>query len=252
VERLAGKVAIVTGASRGIGRACGLELAAEGAAVVVAAREAGRLNELVEEISGRGGAALAVAGDVGDRVVAESVVRSAVDRFGRLDALVLAAQSTGSEACLEAYPVADVEGALHSGLFGSLHVMQAAFSHLRDAGDSSIVTFGDPDAVVGEPGRLATNVAKEAIRALTRTAAREWGRYGIRVNAVNPTVHSERVDAELEAAPDLEAWLATQIPGGRLGDARDVARTVVFLVSADAAMLTGSTVAVDGGRAMYA
>jgi len=252
VERLAGKVAIVTGASRGIGRSCAIELAAEGAALVLGARDSERLDALVGEIAGRGAAAVAVPGDVGDPTVAESLVRAAVDGFGGLDALVLAAQTAGAEACLETYPVADVESALHSGLFGSLHVMQAAFPRLREAGNASVVTFGDPDAVVGEPGRLATNVAKEAIRALTRTAAREWGRYGIRVNAVNPTVHSERVDAELEAAPDLEAWLATQIPGGRLGDARDVARTVVFLVSEDAAMLTGMTVAVDGGRAMYA
>jgi NAD(P)-dependent dehydrogenase (short-subunit alcohol dehydrogenase family) len=246
------RVAIVTGASRGIGRACAVELAAEGASVVAAARDAERLDTLVSEIEGDGGVVVAVPCDVGERAAAEALVDTAVTRFGRLSALVLAAQSPGVDACVEVYPVDAVADALRSGFYGSLHVMQAAFPHLQAAGEGSVVTFGDPDAVVGEPGRLATNVAKEAIRALTRTAAREWGRYGIRVNAVNPTVRSERVQADLEAAPDLEAWLSTQIPGGRLGEPRDVARAVVFLVSDAAAMLTGSTVAVDGGRATYA
>jgi NAD(P)-dependent dehydrogenase (short-subunit alcohol dehydrogenase family) len=252
VARLSDAVALVTGASRGIGRASALELAREGAAVVVAARDQEPLDDLAARIGAERGRALAVACDVGDREQVDAMVAATIDRFGGLQILVNAAQTTPPDACLESYPLDWWEPALRSGLFGTLFAMQAAFPHLQAAGEASIVNFGDPDAVVGEPGKAATNVTKEGIVALTRTAAREWGRYGIRVNAVNATARSERVATDLERDPSLEPWLASQIPSGVLGDPREVARAVVFLASSDSGMLTGSTIEVDGGRAMFA
>jgi NAD(P)-dependent dehydrogenase (short-subunit alcohol dehydrogenase family) len=245
-------VALVTGASRGIGRATAFELAREGATVALAARDQDALDDVSARISAEHGRALALRCDVTEREQVDAVVAETVERFGALHVLVNAAQTTPPDACLESYPIDWWEPALRSGVFGTLFAMQAAFPHLRAAGEASIVNFGDPDAVVGEPGKVAMNVAKEGVLALTRTAAREWGRYGIRVNAVNATARSERVASDLERDPSLEPWLASQIPSGALGDPREVARAVAFLASSDSGMLTGSTIEVDGGRAMFA
>jgi 2-hydroxycyclohexanecarboxyl-CoA dehydrogenase len=252
VARLVGKVAIVTGASRGIGKSVAVELAQEGADVVVAARTEHLLDEVVNEIEANGGQALSVVCDVADSEHVERLISRAVDRFGGIDILVNAAQTAAVEGCLESYPMDDWETAMQSGLYGTLAVMRGAFPFLKDSSGGSIVNFGDPDAIVGEPSKVAMNVTKEAVRALSRTAAREWGRYGIRVNVVSPAARSERVADQLTAQADLEEWLLTQIPSGKLGDVADVARVVVFLASADSAMLTGMTVNVDSGRGMYA
>jgi 2-hydroxycyclohexanecarboxyl-CoA dehydrogenase len=252
VAQLGGMVAVVTGASRGIGRSVAVELARAGAAVAVAARTEDALREVVTEIEANGGSAFPVACDVTDAERVDLLISEAVERFGGLDVVVNAAQTPVDDACIEAYPMAAFEQALRSGLYGTLAVMRSAFPHLKARGGGSIVNFGDPDAIVGEPGKVASNVTKEAIRGLSRTAAREWGRYGIRVNVVAPTAKSERVAAALEREPDMEQWLLTQLPAGELGEVVDVARTVVFLASLDSAMLTGMTINVDGGRGMYA
>ena len=252
MARLGGAIALVTGASRGIGRATALELAREGATVVAAARDQEALDDVAARIEAEHGRARAFACDVTDREQVDALVAATVGRFGGLHVLVNAAQTTPPDGCLESYPLDGWEPALRSGVFGTLFAMQAAFPHLRAAGEASVVNFGDPDAVVGEPGKVAMNVTKAGVLALTRTAAREWGRYGIRVNAVNATARSERVVKDLERDPSLEPWLASQIPSGVLGDPRDVARAVVFLASSDSGMLTGSTIEVDGGRAMFA
>jgi NAD(P)-dependent dehydrogenase (short-subunit alcohol dehydrogenase family) len=249
---LQGRVALVTGASRGIGRACALDLARAGAAVVASARDDVALADLVTQITSAGGDASAMSCDVTDAAQVEHLVDHVIEHHARLDILVNAAQSAQIDVPLEALDPADLTVAIASGIFGTFHLMRAAMPHLRAAGNGSIVNFGDPDAVVGEPGKAATSVAKEGVRALSRTAAREWGRYGIRVNVVNPMALSERVRADLERAPDLEPWLAAQIPGGRVGEPDDVARVVTFLASDDSEMLTGATVEVDGGRNMYA
>jgi NAD(P)-dependent dehydrogenase (short-subunit alcohol dehydrogenase family) len=251
VARLTDQVAIVTGASRGIGRSVAQELAREGAAVVAAARTSSALDELAAEIMASGGRALAVRCDVRDPAEARKLIDRALSAYGRIDIVVNAAQGAVGEACVEDYPLDDVRAALDSGFYGTLAVMQAAFEPLRSRGGGRIVNFGDTDAVVGEPGKLGTNVAKEAIRALSRTAAREWGRYGIYVNVVDPLARTERLSEEFEHDPEREAWLTSQIPSGVIGDPTGVARAVVFLASDDSRMLTGMSVNVDGGRGMY-
>jgi NAD(P)-dependent dehydrogenase (short-subunit alcohol dehydrogenase family) len=251
MARFSDQVAIVTGASRGIGRVVATELAREGAAVVVAARSQDALEVLADEITAAGGRALPVACDLSDREQAAALVRRAAEAFDGLDVVVNAAQGATDEACVESYAVGEIQRALDSGFFGSLAVMQAAFEPLRSRGGGHIVNFGDGDAQVGEPGKLASNVAKSAIAALTRTAAREWGRYGIYVNLVEPLARTERLLEEFERDPDREAWLAGQVPGGEIGDPNAVARAVLFLLSDDSRMLTGMSVHVDGGRAMF-
>jgi 2-hydroxycyclohexanecarboxyl-CoA dehydrogenase len=252
VARLMEKVAIVTGASRGIGRSVAIELAREGAAVVAAARSEVLLDEVVEEIGANHGNAMSVVCDVADSGQVDRLIAKALERFGRIDILVNAAQTPAVDATLENYPMADWELAMKSGLYGTMAVMRGAFPHMKKGPGGSIINFGDPDAIVGEPSKVAMNVTKEAVRALSRTAAREWGRYGIRVNVISPAARSERVAKSMAAQDDLERWILTQIPAGELGDVVDVARAVVFLASDDSAMLTGMTINVDGGRGMYA
>ena len=245
--RLAGKVALVTGAGQGIGRGVALALAKESASVVVAARTTGAVEKVAAELAELGAAALPVACDVGERSQVDAAVARAVERFGRLDVLVNNAQSSGQQRVVD---VTDDDVALcwRSGPMGTLYAMQAALPHLRAAGGGSIVNFGSSAATDGEPGFGAYAMAKEAIRGLSRVAAREWGRYGIRVNVVLPNALSPSAERYAHEHPERFAAMAAALPLGRVGDPElDIGRAVVALAADDLAYLTGQTLRLTGG-----
>ncbi|WP_328688843.1 SDR family oxidoreductase [Streptomyces phaeochromogenes] len=247
--RLAGKTALVTGGGQGVGRGIALALAAEGAAVVITGRTESKLKDTAGEIAERGGRAHTVVGDVGDRADVDHMVAETVREFGGLDVLVNNAQSSVQRR-LEKTSYEDVELTYRSGPLAVFHAMQAALPHLR-ASRGSVVNLGSSAAVQGEVTFAAYAMAKEAIRGLTRVAAREWGAYGIRVNVVCPAALSPAAEEYLAAHPQKVAELAREIPLGRLGAPEaDIGRAVAALVSDDMAYLTGATLMLEGGRTL--
>ncbi|MFJ1968157.1 SDR family NAD(P)-dependent oxidoreductase [Streptomyces sp. NPDC087903] len=247
--RLTGRTALVTGGGQGVGRGIALALAAEGAAVAITGRTEGKLKDVAEEIAGRGGRAHTVVGDVGEREDVDRMVAETVERFGGLDVLVNNAQSSVQRRLAET-SYEDVELTYRSGPLAAFHAMQAALPHLR-ASRGSVVNLGSSAAVQGEVTFAAYAMAKEAVRGLTRVAAREWGAYGIRVNVVCPAALSPAAEEYLAANPEKAERVLAGIPLGRMGDPEtDIGRAVAALVSDDMAYLTGATLMLEGGRTL--
>jgi NAD(P)-dependent dehydrogenase (short-subunit alcohol dehydrogenase family) len=257
--KLDGKVTVITGAGRGIGRVIALAYAAEGASVVVTSRTASTVDSVVDEITAAGGTAIGLAVDVADRAAVEQMVAAAVGRFGGIDVLVNNAQAFGTAErpegspgyiALEDFPEEVWDFTYQSGLKGTLYGMQAAFPHLRER-QGKVINFGSGNGIASMKGTAAYNATKEAIRSLTRTAAAEWGKHGICVNVIIPTMTTDSALAFFEARPGIEDKLAAQIPLRRFGDVeRDIAPVAVFLASADSDYITGQTIHVDGGQIM--
>lgn len=245
--RLEGRVAIVTGAGFGIGRGIARRFAREGAAVVVAEvdvrsgeRTAGELGEL-------GGQGLFVRTDVTDRAQVEAAVAATVERFGRLDVIVNNAWGGGTIKRLEHKSDDEMLHGVRLGYMAAFFLMQAAYPHLRKEG-GSIVTLCSLNGVNAHLYTAEYNGAKEAVRALTRTAAREWARHGIRANVICPAAATEAYEAFRQMAPDNAAELLKQNPMGRMGDPEaDIGAVALFLASDDSRYLTGNTLFVDGG-----
>ncbi|MFF0043010.1 SDR family NAD(P)-dependent oxidoreductase [Streptomyces mirabilis] len=249
MARLSGKTALVTGGGQGVGRGIALALAAEGAAVVITGRTERTLKDTAAEITGRGGRAHAVVGDVGERDDVDRMVAETVREFGGLDVLVNNAQ-TSVQRRLEDTSYGDVELTYRSGPLATFHAMQSALPHLK-ASRGSVVNLGSSAAVQGEASFAAYAMAKEAIRGLTRVAAREWGAYGIRVNVVCPAALSPAAEAFFAARPEKAESVLAGIPLGRMGDPEtDIGRAVAALVSEDMAYLTGATLMLEGGRTL--
>jgi 2-hydroxycyclohexanecarboxyl-CoA dehydrogenase len=246
-NRLAGRVALVTGAGQGIGRGAALALAREGAAVGLAGRTVAKCEAVADEIAAFGGTAVALACDVTDRKQVDAAVAATAERFGGLDALVNNAQSSVMRPIVELTD-ADVALCWDSGPRATLWAMQAALPLLRARGGGSVVNFGSSTAIDGNATFGAYAMAKEAIRGLSRVAAREWGQYGIRVNVIVPNALSPAAEAFRDARPERYAKQLASIPLGRMGDPEaDLGRAVLALVSDDLAYLTGDTLMLTGG-----
>lgn len=269
-RRLEGRVALVTGASRrkGIGRAVAHRLVEEGASVVVAGRrpppadpgEAGAWRgapSLVAEIEALGGSALAVEGDVTDPAHSAELVAAACKRFGRLDVVVNNAGTGRFGPLLVDLADSEWERVLSTNLTGAFYVARAAARHMiRRGGGGAIINVSSASGRLGAPRMGAYSSAKFGVIGLTQVLALELGEHGVRVNCVAPAA----IDTETEDAT-FESIAATfgvtedrarrsrlrRIALGRLGAPGDVAATVVFLASDDAAFVTGQTVNVSGG-----
>ena len=247
MSRLDGRTAIVTGAGQGIGRGIGLALAKEGAAVALVGRTATKVEAVAAEVTELGGRALAQQCDVTDREAVFASVATAVETWGRLDVLVNNAQTTATNRPVEEATPEDALLCWSSGPMATLHCMQAAFPHLRERG-GAIVNFGSNTAIEGAKGFGAYAMAKEGIRGLSRVAAREWGRFGIRVNVVCPFGGSPSATSFNAEHPKAAAAILRNTPLGRMGDCEtDIGRAVVALVSDDMDYVTGATLMVDGG-----
>ncbi|HTW18407.1 MAG TPA: SDR family oxidoreductase [Nocardioides sp.] len=241
--RLAGRVAVVTGAGDGIGAAVARAYAAEGARVVVA--------ELSEE-SGRAVAAEVdghfVRTDVSDKAQVHAMVDAAVSTYGSIDVLVNNAWGAGSICRVEDKTDAMIDGALSVGFRGPLWAMQAVFGHMKERGWGRVVNMCSLNGVNAHVGSLEYNATKEALRTLTRTAAREWAPTGVVVNALCPGAKSAAFRRVMGEHPELEAAADRGNPMGRIGDPlEDIAPVAVFLASEDCRYLTGNTLFVDGG-----
>jgi NAD(P)-dependent dehydrogenase (short-subunit alcohol dehydrogenase family) len=243
--RLDGRVAIVTGGGDGIGRAIARAFAAEGANVLVADIDADKADEAAAEI-GEGARSTRTDVTAKDDVVA--MVAAALDAWGRVDILVNNAWGGGRLSRVEHKTDELFDHGFHVGFYGPMWAMQAAFPTMKANGYGRIINLCSLNGVNAHVGTAEYNSAKEALRALTRTAAREWAPYGIVVNAICPGAKTAAARAVFAEHPELEAMADASNPTGRLGDPdTDIAPVAVFLASDDTRYLTGNTLFVDGG-----
>ena len=246
--RLSGKVAIVTGAGSGIGRAIALRFAGEGAAVVVNDLVADSAQRVVKEIEAAGGRAQPFPADVSDPRQVEALVREAVARFGRLDVLVNNAAAVVPGA-VEALSDADWRRTQSVTLDGVFYGMRAAIPVMAAQGGGSIVNISSGAAVAGEPGLGAYGAAKAAIVNLTQTAAVENAARGVRINTILPgPIETPPLLAAVEATGGRAGW-ERQIPCGRLGRPEEMASVALFLASDEASYVHGAALVADGGVA---
>ncbi|TDV13894.1 glucose 1-dehydrogenase [Paraburkholderia caballeronis] len=246
MSKLTGKVAVVTGASKGIGAAIAKALAAEGASVVVnyATSKAGA-DAVVAAITAAGGKAVSVGGDVSKTADAQGIIDTAIETYGRLDVLV---NNSGvyEFAPIEAITEEHYRKQFDTNVLGVLLTTQAALKHLGEG--ASIVNVSSVVTTITPPASAVYSGTKGAVDAITGVLARELGPKKIRVNAVNPgVVVTEGTHSAGIIGSDLEAYALSQTPLGRVGQPDDIASVVAFLASDDAKWLTGEHIVASGG-----
>jgi meso-butanediol dehydrogenase / (S,S)-butanediol dehydrogenase / diacetyl reductase len=248
-EAFAGKIAIITGAGKGIGRGVGLALAGQGAHVVASGRSLEALEETEKLITQRGGKASTAICDVADPQQVEDLVDSTVSRYGAIDIVINNAQGGMSRGRLLDVSASDFVSAFATGPLATFRMMVACQPHLAKRG-GVIVNFATGAGIRPDPiGYGCYAAVKEGIRALTRAAAVEWGQYGIRVHTVIPLAGSDALKGWAAANPEEAGKFFDSVPLGRVGDPElDIGSIVTFLCSAASGYMTGNTILADGGQ----
>jgi NAD(P)-dependent dehydrogenase (short-subunit alcohol dehydrogenase family) len=251
---LAGRAVIVTGGTRGIGLGIVRLLARSGVLLMVTGRKPDRLERVAAELRALGATHETMQADHADAASSRAVVARTAEAFGRIDGLVANAQSYRPVTALEDVSESDFDLVLETGPKGTLWLMQAVLPHMKALGRGRIVTLGSALGQTGAPGYGPYAAAKEAVRSLTRTAAREWGRHGITVNCVCPASVAHRLPPDRDGARATAfAAMYAEHPLGRDGDPeRDIAPAVAFLLSDASQYVTGQTLMVDGGGILRA
>jgi 3-oxoacyl-[acyl-carrier protein] reductase len=241
------RVALVTGASQGIGRTCGLRLAKEGATVVAAARNKEKLDELVNEITLAGGKAAAVALDVADEEQIKSAVKSAIAQFGKIDILVNNAGITRDQLVMR-MKRADWDAVLQTNLTSAYLLIQQVVPSMLKQRWGRIISITSVFGQMGQAGQANYASSKAGLIGLTMAIAREVGSRNITCNAVAPGFIETAMTAVL--SEEFKQNAVKQIPLGRVGSPDDVASAVAFLASDEAAYITGHVLNVNGGMLM--
>jgi NAD(P)-dependent dehydrogenase (short-subunit alcohol dehydrogenase family) len=249
-KRLKDRVAIVTGAGQGIGEAIAKAYAKEGASVVITGRTLSKLQEVAAEIEAAGGEVRVLVALAGNREHARATVAEAISAWGRVDVLVNNAHTFTDYMPMEDPKLEDnIRIDMETAFIGSLQLMQCVFPHMHDAGGGSIVNLGSSYGIRCEPGFLAYAASKEAIRTLTRTAAREWGKYKIRVNTILPAAMSPKALSYLTESKTYDSELS-KVALGYFGQPDDIAPLALFLASEESNYISGQTIGADGGSTM--
>ncbi|GIM47552.1 beta-ketoacyl-ACP reductase [Collibacillus ludicampi] len=243
-----GKVAVITGGSRGIGKAIALKFAEKGAKVVVNySGSQAAAEEVVSAIRSQGGEAIAVQGDVSRYEDAERLVTTALETYGRVDILVNNAGITRDNLLIR-MKEEEWDAVIDTNLKGVFHCTKAVARPMMKQRSGRIINIASVVGLMGNPGQANYVAAKAGVIGLTKTAAKELATRGITVNAVAPGYIETDMTAALEDT--YKQKLFEQIPLGRLGKPEDVAGVVLFLASDDAAYMTGQVLSVDGGMVM--
>ena len=261
MKLLEGKVAIITGAGRAVlsDGACGsigygiaTAYAKEGANIVITGRNVQKLIDAKEELEKLYGVKVVyvqadVSAGADNKAVVASVVKAAIDNFGRIDVLINNAQASASGVTLAEHTVEQFDLAMYSGLYATFHYMQECYPYLKET-KGTIINFASGAGLFGNYGQCAYAAAKEGIRGLTRVAATEWGRDGINVNVICPLAWTAQLEQWKNAYPEAFEKNVHMPPMGHLGDVeKEIGRVCVQLAGEDFKYLTGETLTLEGG-----
>lgn len=245
--KLDGKIAIVTGAGRGIGKAIAEELAREGADVALCGRQVEPLNETAAAVQALGRRALVVSTDVGDGAAVDAFVAQVIAHYGRVDILVNNAGVTRDKLLIRMTDE-DWDEVLRINLKGAFLFARAVARPMMKQRAGSIIQISSIIGLIGNAGQCNYAASKAGLIAMTKSLAKELASRGIRVNAVAPGFIVSKMTEALSA--EVKTQMLASIPAGRLGVPEDVARSVVFLASEDASYVTGQVLGVNGGMFM--
>ncbi len=251
MKKLEGKVAVITGCSGGLGKQIAKRFVTEGARIAICARNLSKLEATAKECEELGGEVLYQKTDLCNKDEMEQFVKATVERFGTIDILVNNAISICPPHPFLDHTDEELDLTMHSGFYATWHMMRLCFPYMKDK-QSSIVNFGSTGGEMGMDGFAAYAAAKESIRAISRVAAREWGKYGIRVNTCSPAGVTDHV---METIGDLSQEMQDFVMNGmknnpmcRIGDPyEDITPAVVFLACDDSRWVTGQNLNVEGG-----
>lgn len=249
--KLEGKVAIVTGASKGIGKGIALRYAQEGAAVVLASRSLNLLEAIARQINEKGGQALAIEVDVAQYASVSQMIEKTCEFFGRVDILVNNA-GIAMAAPSEELSLADWQRALDTDLSGVFYGCQCAARKMMAQGGGCIINITSVYGLVAAPGRAAYCASKAACNMLTKVLAIEWAKKNIRVNAIAPGyIRTELVQGVIAKGMLPVRAIEKRTPLGRIGEVEDILALAVYLASDESSFMTGSVINIDGGWEAY-
>lgn len=248
---LEGRGALVTGASRGIGRAIALGLAEAGADVAVLARSTEALEKVAEEIEAMGRKALVLTCDVDDPGAVDRAFAAAVSAFGGVDVMVNNAGGFQHVGPFLAMEPEDLASMFRTNLESAVNFCRVAGLHMTARGSGSLINVASVGGYNGVPMLSMYAMAKAGLISLTRTLAAEWARAGVRVNAIAPGWTATQLTSSFNANPALSEELIRTVPAGRWADPEDLAGAAVYLAGDAARMVTGTCITVDGGVTCY-
>ncbi|EWT07305.1 2-deoxy-D-gluconate 3-dehydrogenase [Intrasporangium chromatireducens Q5-1] len=246
---LTGKVAIVTGAGRGLGRSMADALIDAGAAVTVAARTGTELDRFVADAEQRGGRALAAPTDITDEDAVEAMVTATVKTFGRVDILVNNSGIVATRALIE-QPADEWDRVIATNLRGTYLATRAVGRHLVAQGDGKVINIASNFALQGVANHAAYSASKAAVIGFTKSMAIEWARFGVQVNAIAPGYFATPLNAEMRDDPETLSHVVRAIPARRMGEPDELKPWLLLLAGPASDFMTGEVVVIDGGQSV--